>query len=162
VQNTFQFILGIIAVIFTGCSGQPKPPPPATPCTHVELWHHGITTHGFVGSQYDSVIIEVYAKNSGFKELIRHYKVDHPHDRDNERKGRSIEWPRELTSANDYVLIFGDSLNYYVDSIQTNWVARYGHSFIGYDCAVTSYNVNGTIQSDGILLKEPSFKYPWE
>lgn len=140
------------------------PPPPVEPCTNIELFSLPLITHGFIGKEYDTVVIQTYRKNEMFDSLVRSYRVELRSVRDTQRQERSLNFPREITTSSDLKIIFNDSLEYRITDIKTDWVPRWCNDFCGYECTITSFKINDSLDADlgNIFIKEPSFKYPWD
>lgn len=159
-------ILFLFAVL-ASCSNTPIPPPPTEPCDCVEMSTYPVITNGFIGSEFDTVTIQRYYKNSKFDSLLEEYKVAidvmSSREEDVSRARRTMDFPRGITSCNDYVFIFADSTRFAVDSIQPMWVKRYCNEFCGYDCTIVSYRMaDSTYYDANIGLQHPEYKFPWE
>jgi hypothetical protein len=151
-------------VLLFSCAGSNNiPPPPTEKCENISLDNLPVITHGFYSDTYDSVIVETFVKNSKFDTLLKKYVLKLSSIRDKERVERDFSLPKEITTGTDIKISLNDSLIYKITEIQTAWVPRWCQSFCGYECTMTSFKINDSIDNDGgnIFIEEPNIKYPW-
>ena len=135
---------------------------PVEPCDIVSWGYLPVITHGFSKPEHQEVVVETYIKNSNFDSIIKRYNLKNDSQiRDSLRQERSFSLPSEVNSAVDLKIIIG-KIVYLITELKTGWTARYGNEFIGYECIIQNYLINGLKEGGNIHLKNPSFKYPWE
>jgi hypothetical protein len=135
---------------------------PDKPCESVSWGTKPVITQGYSEPDHEKVIVETYVKNSNFDSIIRTFNLRNDAKiRDTQRQERSFSLPSEINSAVDIKIIIGRD-EFLITEVKTGWVPRYGHEFIGYDCAIQNFLTNGEKDGGNIHLKNPSFKYPWE
>ncbi len=159
------YITIISLTILLSCGGSNDiPPPPTEKCENISIDNLPVITHGFYPDTYDSVVVETFLKNSNFDSLLKRYKIKLTSVMDKERVQRDFALPKDITTATDIRFTFNDSLEYKITDIQKGWVPRWCQSFCGYECTMTSFKINDSLDNDGgnIFIEEPNFKYPWE
>lgn len=153
------FVVFLISLSFWSCNlSNEKPQPPEEPCENISLWSMPIITYGFSTSNYDSVTIQLYDKNSKFEIMQEELTIELGKVTDSSRITRYLNLPETVTTESDFMIIFNDSLQYRITEMKTEWVERYGHSFIGYECTLVSYKINGELDDSesNICISEPS------
>lgn len=114
-------------------------------------------------NNYNSVVIQTYIKNSNFDTIIKEYKIIIGDVEDKLRQERDIVLPESITTNTDLRIIFNDTLKYDVTEMKTKWEGRYAQSFVGYQCTLVSYKLNGEENGEGnIYIDEPRFNLYWE
>lgn len=156
-------MLIILSFVLLSCNNSGEiPPPPEEPCEGIDLWNLPVITHGFYEGKFDSVLVEIYSKNSSFDKKINEYRLELGKVNDVERISRSFNLPKTITTHYDLKIVFSDSLSYKITEMKTEWIPRWCQSFCGYQCTLSSFKLNGKLAGNqsNIFIKEPNFKYP--
>lgn len=151
--------------LLLSCGGSDHiPPPPTEKCENISIDNLPVITYGFYPDSYDSVIIESFVKNSKFDSLLNRFTIKLSSVSDKERVERDFSLPKQITTVSDIKMTFNHTLVYKITEIKTAWVPRWCQSFCGYECTMSSFKLNDSLDNDGgnIFIEEPNFKYRWE
>jgi hypothetical protein len=133
---------------------------PKEPCDVVSWGNLPVITHGYIKPEHEDILVETYIKNSNFNTIIKRFELkNNAKISDINRQQRSFSLPSEITSKVDIKIIIGNE-KYLITEVKTGWVPRFGNEFIGYECAIGNFRINGDISGGNIILSNPTFKYP--
>ncbi|MES2515964.1 MAG: hypothetical protein V4580_17555 [Bacteroidota bacterium] len=141
-------------------------PHPDSTCTAI---NHCLVSFGFSYLSVKSVKFRSYKKGTNFKEFIKEYTSDmqqdfltnaKPDSYENKRKERHINIPNEINASVDFILITGDSLEYKISDIESDWMQFYGNQYLGWACDMKSYKLDGVKKHSNIEIKKPGFVFP--
>jgi hypothetical protein len=137
---------------------------PSEPCELVSWSTSSVNTQGYNDKNYDIVIVETYKKNSRFDSLIKRYEIKNDGEiYDSTRMQKSFNLPKEIYSNVDFKIIFDKTDEYKITKVNTGWTPRMGNNkFVGYQCRIQNFEVNGKKVGGNISLKNPKFNYPWD
>lgn len=136
---------------------------PNEPCEDVSWASRPVITQGYHDSIFDIVIVETYKKNARFDSLIKRYEIKNDGQiNDSIRMSKSFNLPDEIHSNVDLKIIFNKKEEFKITHVNTGWTPRMGNDeFLGYECEIQHFEVNGEKMGGNIRIKHPDFKYQW-
>ncbi len=144
----------------------PSEPHPDSACNTI---NHCLIMYGFDYESVKTVVFRTYKKGTNFKKFIKEFKsvmdrdflAEEPKDSwNNKRKKRDIYIPDEINADVDFIIVIAGSIEYRVSEIESDWEQFYGNEYLGWNCDMKSYKVNGIEGNSNIRIYKVGYTFP--